>query len=138
MGGRARTGGPRKGERICNGVFHWERTGRRRTTSAQKRSVSVFQAKFVDAPPPAGRRSIGGRASILKPVRATAAEAGCNRRLWMFGGRNGIGGGGGTLRVTPGSLLYPRVCQLGRSVSGFKTGTKRMLCGGRAGGGGGG
>lgn len=60
------------------------RTGRRRTTSAQRRSVSVFRAKFVDAQPPLS----------AAPVRATAAKTGWKRRLWMFGGRNGIGGEG--------------------------------------------
>lgn len=104
------------------------------THNLRPKAICVgVQGKICRCAPPPEHRSSGGRASILKPVRATAAETECNRRLWMFGVRNGIRGrGGATLRVTPCSSLYLRVCQLGRSVSGFKTGTKRMLCGGRA------
>lgn len=53
------------------------------------------QGEICRCAAPAGAALSGGRASILKPVRATAAEAGCNRRLWMFGGRNWMGEGGG-------------------------------------------
>lgn len=66
-------------------VLRWDaREGDART----ERCVSVLKATFVDAPlRPAHRFD-------FEPVRATVAAAGWNRRLRMFGGRNGTGGAG--------------------------------------------
>lgn len=64
---------------------------------------------------PAERRSGRGRALILKPVCTTVAATGCNRCLRKKWDRGRGGGWAPTLRVTPRSLLYRRVCQLGRS-----------------------
>lgn len=75
------------------------------------------QGEICGCAAPAERRSSGGRASILKPVRATAAQTECNRRLWMFGGRNGIGGRGGgnfksnsTIIIVSEGLSAGQVC----------------------------
>lgn len=133
--GGARTGGPRKGEHICNGVFHWDaREGDARPPPrsdlcrCSRRNLSMRGPRWSGAQRgPRIDSETGTRHSSRGWMKPTPVD------VW---GKK-WDGGGATLRVTPGSLLYPRVCQLGRSVSGSKTGTKRMLCGGRAGGGGG-